>query len=98
MGIPVEVLNGNVSYVNPPTKEMSEKIFGSIFDILSLNITDAGSFTSEHEHTKENISIVHENAVKNIDINHLINPIIFLFSGIVGVFAIAIFLLLKVII
>ena len=39
MGIPVDVLNGNVTYTNPPTKEMSEKIFRSIFDILNLNFS-----------------------------------------------------------
>jgi hypothetical protein len=97
MGVPVEAMSGNVSYTNPPTKEMSENIFGYILDILSMNTTDVKT-SQYHDQTKENISIVHENAVKNIDINHLINPIIFLFSGIVGVFGIAIFLLLKVII
>jgi len=42
MGIPVVVMSGNVSYTNPPTKEMSEKIFGSIFDILNQTFTDSG--------------------------------------------------------
>jgi len=90
MDIPVE----GISYTNPPTVEMSEKIFGSIFDILSMD----AKTSQYHDQTKENISIVHENARKNIDINHLISPIILLFSGIVGVFAIAIFFILKVII
>jgi len=42
MGIPV-VGNTveNVSVENPPTKEMSEKIFGSIFDILNINFQDS---------------------------------------------------------
>ena len=45
MGVPVEVdTNGdsNVSFVNPPTKEMSEKIFSSIFDVLNLTFSDSG--------------------------------------------------------
>ena len=41
MGIPVSALSANVSYTNPPTKEMSEKIFGSIFDILNINFQDS---------------------------------------------------------
>jgi hypothetical protein len=73
-----------------PTVEMSENIFGSIFDILSLKVSDYKQ-SQYHDQTKENISEVHENATKNIDLNHLISPVIFLFSGIVGVFAIAIF-------
>ena len=35
MGISVK----GISYTNPPTKEMSEKIFGSIFDILNRDFT-----------------------------------------------------------
>jgi len=90
MGISVQ----GISYNNPPTVEMSENVFGSILDILSMDVK-----TSQyHEQTKENISLVHENATKNIDINHLISPIMLLFSGIVGVFAIAIFFILRVII
>jgi hypothetical protein len=37
-GIPVY---NNISYNNPPTKEMSEKIF-SIFDVLNTEFTDSG--------------------------------------------------------
>jgi hypothetical protein len=92
-GVPVT----EISFTNPPTVEMSEKIFDSIFDILSMNVTDSKAL-QYHEQTKENISIVHENATKNIDINHLISPIMVLFSGIVGVFVIGIFFILKVII
>lgn len=47
MGIPVEVMSGNVSYANPPTKEMSAKVFGSIFDILNLSFVDYGNSTSQ---------------------------------------------------
>jgi hypothetical protein len=95
MGIPV-VGNTveNVSVENPPTVEVSEKIFGSIFDILSMD----AKTSQYHEQTKENISIAHGNATKNIDINHLISPIMLLFLGIVGVFVIGIFFILKVII
>ena len=42
MGIPVEVLSGNISYTNPPTKEMSDNIFGSIITILNTEISDSG--------------------------------------------------------
>lgn len=94
MGIPVSGLSANVSYTNPPTKEMSETIFGSILDILSMD----AKTSQYHEQTKENVSLVHENATKNIDINHLISPIMLLFSGIVSVFAIAIFFIIRVII
>jgi hypothetical protein len=87
----------NISYTNPPTIEQSENIFGSIIDILTMNVSDYEP-SQYHDQTKENISIVHENATKTIDINHLISPILVLFSGIVGVFAIAIFFTLKVII
>ncbi len=93
MGISVQ----GISYNNPPTVEMSEKIFGSIFDILSMDTTNVKT-SQYHDQTKANISIVHENATKTIDINHLISPIMVLFSGIVGVFVIAIFFILKVII
>jgi hypothetical protein len=93
MGISVK----GISFDNPPTVEMSEKIFGSIFDILSMNVADDKTL-QYHDQTKENVSTVHENAVKNIDINHLVSPIMILFPCIVGVFVIAIFLVLKVII
>jgi len=93
MGISVQ----GISYTNPPTVEMSEKIFGSIFDILSMDTTNVKT-SQYHDQTKANISIVHENATKTIDINHIISPIMVLFLGIVGVFAIAIFFILKVII
>jgi hypothetical protein len=86
-----------ISYTNPPTVEMSEKIFGSIFDILSMDTTNVKT-SQYHDQTKANISIVHETATKKIDINHLISPVMVLFSGIVGVFAIAIFFILKVMI
>jgi hypothetical protein len=95
MGIPVDVLNGNVTYTNPPTKEMSEKIFGSILDILSLNITDAGSTASEHEQTQERFFSAHEAAVKNTAGKPLIPAINLVFFGIVGIFAIGIFKILK---
>jgi len=42
-----------VSFTNPPTKEMSEKIFNSIFDILSLNFTETENTASEHEQTQK---------------------------------------------
>jgi Right handed beta helix region len=42
LGIPVEVLSGNISYTNPPTKEMSGNIFGSIITILNTEISDSG--------------------------------------------------------
>ncbi len=42
LGIPVEVLSGNISYTNPPTKEMSDNIFGSIITILNTEISDSG--------------------------------------------------------
>lgn len=90
MGISVK----GISYNNPPTVEMSERIFGSIFDVLAMDAQQS----QYHDQTKENISVVHENATENIDINHLISPAMVLFSGIVGIFAIAIFIILKVII
>ena len=95
MGIPVEGnMVENVSVENPPTVEVSEKIFGSIFDILSKNVK-----TSQyHNQTKANISIVHENAAKKIDIYHLISPVMVLFTGVVGVFLIGIIFIFKVII
>lgn len=36
------IVQSNVSYINPPTKEMSEKIFSSIFDVLDLTFKDTG--------------------------------------------------------
>lgn len=38
MGIPIE----GIDYNNMPTKEMSEKVFDSIFDILEVEFTDTG--------------------------------------------------------
>jgi hypothetical protein len=38
MGIPIE----GIDYNNMPTKEMSEKVFSSIFDILDVEFTDSG--------------------------------------------------------
>lgn len=38
MGIPV----GDISFDNPPTVEMSEKVFSSIFDILEVEFTNTG--------------------------------------------------------
>ena len=93
MGVSVK----GISYTNPLTKEMSERIFSSIFDILSMDTTNVKT-SQYHDQTKANISIVHENATKTIDINHIISPIMVLFSGIVGVFFIGIFFILKVII
>jgi hypothetical protein len=92
MGIPFELSAGEM-----PTKEMSENIFGSIFDILSLNIPDAGSATSEHEQTQKQVISVHEAAVKSMEGKPLIPPINLVFSGIVGIFVIGIFKVLKVI-
>jgi hypothetical protein len=54
MGIPVEVMSGNISYTNPPTKEMSEKVFGSIFDILNLSFVDSGNSTSPNVYPETN--------------------------------------------
>lgn len=39
LGIPV----GDISVDNPPTVEMSEKVFSSIFDILDTDFTDSGT-------------------------------------------------------
>ena len=86
-----------ISFTNPPTKETSEEIFSSIFDILSLNITAAGSATSEHEQTQKEVISVHEAAVKSMEGKPLIPPINLVFSVIVGIFAIGIFKVLKVI-
>jgi hypothetical protein len=91
MGIPFELSEGEM-----PTKERSENIFNSIFDILSLNIPDAGSFTSEHEQTQKQVRSAHEAAVKSMEGKPLIPPINLVFSGIVGIFAIGIFKILKV--
>ena len=54
MGIPVEVLSGNISYTNPPTKEMSESIFSSIFGILDLSFVDSGNSTSQNVYLEIN--------------------------------------------
>jgi hypothetical protein len=65
--------------------------------MLSMNITDAGSSTSEHEQIKENVLNVHEAAAKSMEGKPLIPPINLVFSGIIGIFAIGIFKVLKVI-
>jgi len=54
MGISVEVMSGNVSYTNPPTKEMSEKIFSSLFDILHLSFVDSGNSFSNNVYPEIN--------------------------------------------
>lgn len=48
MGIPVEVMSGNISYTNPPTKEMSEGIFSSLFDILDRKFTTSANVTQNN--------------------------------------------------
>jgi hypothetical protein len=83
------------SYDGTLTDDQIEEFeFNDIFDILSMNVSDYKP-SQYHDQTKENISTVHENAAKNIDLNHLVNPVIFLFSGIVGVFSIAIVLVIR---
>ncbi|MFA6887822.1 MAG: right-handed parallel beta-helix repeat-containing protein [Fermentimonas sp.] len=49
LGIPV----GDISVDNPPTVEMSEKVFSSIFDILEVEFTDTG----RTEQTAEDIPL-----------------------------------------
>lgn len=41
LGIPV----GDISVDNPPTVEMSEKVFSSIFDILDIELSETGNVT-----------------------------------------------------
>jgi Right handed beta helix region len=91
MGIPFELSKGEM-----PTKETSEEIFSSIFDILSLNIPDTGSSASEHEQIQKRVLSAHEAAVKSMEGKPLIPAINLVFSGVVGIFAIGIFEILKV--
>lgn len=52
-GISVGDISSNISYENPPTLEMSERIFSSIFDILDAEFTDTG----RTEQTAEDIPL-----------------------------------------
>lgn len=46
LGIPV----GDISVDNPPTVEMSEKVFSSIFDILEVEISETGNVEQKQAH------------------------------------------------
>jgi len=50
MGISVK----GISYTNQPTKEMSERIFSSLFDILNLSFVDSGNSTSPNVYPEIN--------------------------------------------
>jgi hypothetical protein len=89
MGIPVDA-----DFENMPTVEESERVFSSIFDILSMNV-NTESYNTEHINTYKNIENVHNNAMKE---KIKISPITYLFIGIVGIFILGSLGVLQVII
>jgi hypothetical protein len=81
-GISVDIGN------NMPTQGMSDKVFGSIFDILSMNITGTQNANPE-DANKQNIINIHENAVKTVKENGIFHSYTLLLTGVVGIFVFA---------
>jgi len=81
----------NVSFSNPPTKEMSEKVFSSMLDILNANVP---ANNTEHINTQTEVIRVHEEAVNKTSVRPLIPKITILFIGAVGIFLLGTFRIL----
>jgi hypothetical protein len=91
-GVPFDI--DNYSYENPPNLVESEKVFSSIFDILSMNVQVDNT---EHINTQAAVITAHQEAVDKTAEKPLINPITFLFIATVGIFISGVVLNLRVI-
>jgi hypothetical protein len=75
MGIPV---SDDISFDNPPSVEESDRVFSSIFDILSKEVPN-----TEHINTAKKLEQTHNEAMKQ---DQKINPLIYVLIGVVGIF------------